>query len=57
MDVSKNMIDCARTINTGEKRLTFELMNIETNDLPQENIERFDNGFSFFCLQWVQDMK
>lgn len=57
LDVSKNMIDCARTINKSEKRLSFEQLNIETSKLPAEFIERFDNGFSFFCLQWVHDMK
>lgn len=51
------MIDCARAINLDEKRLTFEQMNIETNNLPAVNVERFNNGFSFFCLHWVHDMK
>ncbi|XP_051161274.1 juvenile hormone acid O-methyltransferase-like isoform X1 [Leptopilina boulardi] len=57
LDVSKNMVDCARISYADDKRLTFEQMNIETTDLPEEYIERFDHGFSFFCLHWIADLK
>ncbi|XP_051161276.1 juvenile hormone acid O-methyltransferase-like isoform X3 [Leptopilina boulardi] len=56
-DISKNMVDSARILNSDEKRLTFEQMSIETTELPSEYIERFDHGISFFCLHWIADLK
>ncbi|XP_043471121.1 juvenile hormone acid O-methyltransferase-like [Leptopilina heterotoma] len=58
LDVSKNMVDRARILNADEKeRLTFEQLNIESNDFPIEFKEKFDHGFSFFCLHWVFDLR
>lgn len=52
------MVDYARILNADEKkRLTFEQLDIESNDLPVEFKERFDHGISFFCLHWVSDLR
>ncbi|XP_033226593.1 juvenile hormone acid O-methyltransferase-like [Belonocnema kinseyi] len=57
VDISKNMIDYARKYCAKEKRMTFKVMDIETRDLKKEDIEAYDNGLSFFCLHWVQDVR
>lgn len=57
VDISKNMIDCARKLCAGEKRITFKVMDIETTDLKIEDIEAYDNGLSFFCLHWLRDLR
>ncbi|XP_043465124.1 juvenile hormone acid O-methyltransferase-like [Leptopilina heterotoma] len=58
LDISEKMVKCARTLNADEKeRLSFEQLDIETNDFPVEYNERFDHGFSFFCLHWIADLR
>ncbi|XP_033226594.1 juvenile hormone acid O-methyltransferase-like [Belonocnema kinseyi] len=57
VDISENMIDCARKLCADEKRITFKVMDIETTDLKIEDIEAYDNGFSFFCLHWLRDLR
>lgn len=51
------MVECARKLNADEKeRLTFEQLDIETENLPEKYCEHFNHGFSFFCLQWINDL-
>ncbi|XP_043465123.1 uncharacterized protein LOC122500316 [Leptopilina heterotoma] len=58
LDISEKMVECARKLNADEKeRLSFEQLDIEIKDLPAEYKERFDHGFSFFCFQWIQDLR
>ncbi|XP_031845539.1 juvenile hormone acid methyltransferase isoform X2 [Nomia melanderi] len=51
-DISKPMVEYARKKCSEEKRLSFICLNAETEDLPNELVEQFDNVFSFFCLHW-----
>ncbi|XP_060821495.1 juvenile hormone acid O-methyltransferase [Bombus pascuorum] len=54
-DISKVMIDYARQKYQGEKRLSFLQMDIETLDLPKEELAQYSNVLSFYCLHWCQN--
>ncbi|KAG8037462.1 hypothetical protein G9C98_005672 [Cotesia typhae] len=55
-DISDSMIESAKKSYRDEKRLSFLKLNIETDELPIKEIEKYDNALSFYCLHWCQDM-
>ncbi|XP_074101890.1 juvenile hormone acid methyltransferase isoform X1 [Cotesia typhae] len=56
-DISDSMIESAKKSYRDEKRLSFLKLNIETDELPIKEIEKYDNALSFYCLHWCQDMR
>ncbi|OXU24821.1 hypothetical protein TSAR_005469 [Trichomalopsis sarcophagae] len=56
-DVSKKMIDFARTTHADEKRLSFTELDISAEKLPPHLIGGFDNAVSFYCLHWCPDAR
>ncbi|XP_057326667.1 juvenile hormone acid O-methyltransferase [Microplitis mediator] len=56
-DISESMIDSAKKKYQDEERLSFIKLNIEAEELPIKEIERYDNVLSFYCLHWCQNMR
>lgn len=54
-DISKQMIEYARKTSTDEDRIDFIELDIETAKIPANEIGRYDNAFSFYCLHWIQN--
>lgn len=51
------MIKCAKELNKDKERLQFEILNIETKDLPNKYVSEFDHVFSFYALHWCDDIR
>jgi juvenile hormone acid methyltransferase len=56
-DVSKNMIEFAKKTYGNEKRLKFEVLDIQTKSLPEKYISGFDHIFSFHALNWCYNIQ
>lgn len=57
-DISENMIEYANeTFNSDKKRLQFEVLDIETKNLPKKYISEFDHVYSFHTLMWCNDIR
>lgn len=56
-DISECMIKYANEKFSDEKRLQFEVLNIETKNLPKKYISEFDHIFSINALQWCSDIQ
>lgn len=55
-DISESMIKYANeTIH--DNRLRFEILDIQTKNLPQKYNSEFDHIFSFNALQWCNDIQ
>lgn len=57
MDISRPMIEYAKNMYHDEKRLSFQLLDIETMDLPKDTFDQFNNVLSFYCLHWCQNFR
>ncbi|XP_036144545.1 juvenile hormone acid O-methyltransferase isoform X2 [Monomorium pharaonis] len=55
-DISKSMIEHAQKMYGDNKRLKFEVLDIETKNLPVKFISEFNHIFSFYTLQWCSNM-
>lgn len=55
-DISTEMVEYARLHNRNPK-ISYELLDIETEELPEKFKGYFDHVFSFICLHWVVDQK
>ncbi|XP_050458199.1 juvenile hormone acid O-methyltransferase-like isoform X1 [Cataglyphis hispanica] len=55
-DISKDMIEYAKKNNSNE-RLKFEVLDIQTKNLPEKYISGFDHIFSFHALNWCYDIR
>lgn len=55
-DISRKMIDFARQQNKNTK-ITYEILDIGSQDIPNEFKGQFDIIFSSFCLHWIFDQK
>ncbi|KAL6430555.1 hypothetical protein ACFW04_007855 [Cataglyphis niger] len=55
-DISKDMIEYAKKNNSNE-RLKFEVLDIQTKNLPEKYISGFDHIFSFHALNWCCDIR
>jgi len=40
-----------------EEQLEFEVLDIQTKNLPNKYISNFDNIFSFYTLHWCNDIQ
>ncbi|XP_018377663.1 PREDICTED: juvenile hormone acid O-methyltransferase-like [Trachymyrmex cornetzi] len=56
-DISESMIKYANETFKDEKRLQFDVLNIETKNLPKKYISEFNHIFSFHTLQWCNDIR
>ncbi|KAL0134162.1 hypothetical protein PUN28_001179 [Cardiocondyla obscurior] len=56
-DISKNMIEYAKKTFNDEKRLQFEVLDIQTKSLPEKYICEFDHVFSSHTLQWCNNIR
>jgi len=50
------MVNYAREKYSDEKRLSYIVLDIETSELPNDEIEQYDNVVSFYSLHWCNDM-
>lgn len=57
MDISRPMIEYAKNMYHDEERLSFQLLDIETMDLPKDTFDQFNNVLSFYCLHWCQNFR
>lgn len=56
-DISEDMIKQSIETYGDEKRLKFEILDIETKNLPEKYICEFDHAFSFYALHWCNDIR
>lgn len=56
-DKSKEMIDYANERHVNETRSTFRILDIETEQLPDDMIGKFDHIFSMYTLQYMQKIE
>ncbi|RLU22285.1 hypothetical protein DMN91_004563 [Ooceraea biroi] len=55
-DISQTMVNYARQKHSDEKRLSYVVLDIETSELPSDQVEQYDNAVSFYCLHWCNDL-
>lgn len=56
-DISQEMIEHARKMYSEDKRLNFEVLDIQTKNLPKNYLSDFDNIVSFYALHWCNDIR
>ncbi|XP_012530795.2 juvenile hormone acid O-methyltransferase [Monomorium pharaonis] len=56
-DISEKMIKYANETFSDIKRLRFEILDIETKNLPTKYISEFDHVFSFHTLMYCNDIR
>ncbi|XP_039306344.1 juvenile hormone acid O-methyltransferase-like [Solenopsis invicta] len=56
-DISEKMIKYANVASSDEKRVQFEVLDIETKNLPKKYIAEFEHVFSFHTLHWCYDIR
>lgn len=54
-DISETMVNYARKYSS-DKRLSYVVLDIETSDLPSDQVGQYDNAVSFYCLHWCNDI-
>ncbi|XP_034950566.1 juvenile hormone acid O-methyltransferase [Chelonus insularis] len=57
VDISESMVTYANKNHQKEERLSFKQLNIEDEDLPIKEHEKYDHALSFYCLHWCQNMR
>ncbi|KAK5641172.1 hypothetical protein RI129_009719 [Pyrocoelia pectoralis] len=57
IDISSDMINFAKMYHQDDKRLTYQVLDITTNELPNNFRETFDHVFSFYCLHFASDLR
>lgn len=55
-DISNHMVSYAKKYYADEK-LSYIVLNIEAPELPSDQINRYNNVFSFYCLHWCNDLR
>lgn len=56
-DIVENMIEYANQVHGDKKRLAFEVLDVETKNLPKNYISEFDHIFSFHTLHWCGNIR
>lgn len=56
-DISESMIEYAKGRYTIKDRLEFEVLDIQTKNLPMKYISEFDCILSYHTLHWCIDIK
>ncbi|EFN75088.1 hypothetical protein EAI_08269 [Harpegnathos saltator] len=51
------MITHAKKVYGDEIRLNFDILDIETKELPKKYISQYDHAFAFYVLHWCQDIR
>lgn len=54
-DISQAMVNYARQ-KYSDKRLSYIVLDIETSELPSDQVAMYDNIVSFYCLHWCKDI-
>ncbi|XP_011871884.1 PREDICTED: uncharacterized protein LOC105564253 [Vollenhovia emeryi] len=54
-DISQAMVNYAREKHSDE-RVSYTVLDIETLELPSDQVEQYNNVVSFNCLHWCNDM-
>ncbi|XP_018347583.1 PREDICTED: juvenile hormone acid O-methyltransferase-like [Trachymyrmex septentrionalis] len=57
IDISESMIDYAKKKYIKEKRLEFDVLDIQTKNLPAKYVSEFNLVLSFHTLHWCNDIK
>ncbi|KAL6422166.1 hypothetical protein ACFW04_010893 [Cataglyphis niger] len=55
-DISQEMVNYASK-NNAHNRLSYIVLDIESLDIPKDQIEQYDNVVSFYCLHWCIDLR
>ncbi|XP_072766148.1 juvenile hormone acid methyltransferase isoform X1 [Anoplolepis gracilipes] len=55
VDISQEMVNYARK-KFADKRLSYIVLDIESPNLPKDQIECYHNIVSFYCIHWCNDM-
>ncbi|XP_012521864.1 juvenile hormone acid O-methyltransferase isoform X2 [Monomorium pharaonis] len=55
-DISEAMVEYARKKYSVDKRLSYIVLDIETSELPSDQVGRYENVVSFYCLHWCNDI-
>lgn len=55
-DISQAMVNYARMKYSDDKRLSYIVLDIETSELPSDQVEQYNNVVSFYCLHWCNDI-
>ncbi|KAM0727919.1 Juvenile hormone acid O-methyltransferase [Formica fusca] len=56
-DIMEKMVEYANKTYGDKERLKFEVLDIQTKELPEEYISEFNHIFSFHALQWCNDIQ
>ncbi|XP_067203366.1 juvenile hormone acid O-methyltransferase-like [Linepithema humile] len=56
-DILQSMIEYANMTYSDEKRLGFEVLDIQTKNLPEKYVLEFNHIFSFHTLHWCKDIR
>ncbi|XP_071564715.1 juvenile hormone acid O-methyltransferase-like [Temnothorax nylanderi] len=56
-DISESLIKYANKTFNDENRLYFEVLDIQTKNLPEKYISEFNHIFSLHALQWCNDIR
>ncbi|XP_073822305.1 juvenile hormone acid methyltransferase [Musca autumnalis] len=57
-DISRKMVQFARTCYSSEKQCSFRVLDIGTKEnLPEDLVGSFDHVTSFYCLHWIQNQR
>ncbi|XP_011139119.3 juvenile hormone acid O-methyltransferase-like isoform X1 [Harpegnathos saltator] len=56
-DISESMITHAKKVYGDEIRLNFDILDIETKELPKKYISQYNHAFTFHVLHWCQDIR
>ncbi|XP_018044977.1 PREDICTED: juvenile hormone acid O-methyltransferase-like [Atta colombica] len=56
-DIQMTMIEYAKKVYSHNTRLKFEMLDIQTKNLPEKYISKFNHIFSFFTLHWCNELR
>ncbi|XP_011641386.1 juvenile hormone acid O-methyltransferase-like [Pogonomyrmex barbatus] len=56
-DISESMIEYANKMSSVKNRLKYEILDIQTKQLPNQYISEFDHIFSVHTLHWCNDIR
>lgn len=51
------MIEYAKEKYSIKEQLEFEVLDIQTKELPKKYVSEFDHIFSFYALHWCYDIR
>lgn len=57
VDLSPEMVNFAKQYHQDDPRISYYQLDIGTDNVPTHLLESFDHAFSFYCLQFVPDLR